>query len=215
MAKNDFQYGGWNYYTPQLARSWHDFARWLHPAMWHVPLESWQWIHLVAAPCNVTRSSGIMTLNSPGGSTLQRRRRLWDDMPWHSPKRPPYWNSTSGFDFDHITAVDMSSAPVYEIVSKSDHPQQKKMTLCGFSRWRISASLDFKGPIMGSLISPCTTFYRSSTDTIALNCLVFFRKSRFFAFWRQTDRQTNRQTNKQTVGQHWCTKPLSMSRAAA
>jgi len=29
-------------------------------------------------------------------------------MPWNSPKRPPYWNSTSGFHFDHITAVDMS-----------------------------------------------------------------------------------------------------------
>jgi len=26
----------------------------------------------------------------------------------NSPKRPPCWNSTSGFDFDHITAVDMS-----------------------------------------------------------------------------------------------------------
>ena len=28
---------------------WHDhdidFARWLHSAMWHVALESWQWIH--------------------------------------------------------------------------------------------------------------------------------------------------------------------------
>ena len=31
-------------------------------------------------------------------------------MPLNSPKRPPYWNySTSGFDFDHIIAVDMSS----------------------------------------------------------------------------------------------------------
>ena len=30
------------------------------------------------------------------------------DMPMSSPKRPPYWNSTSGYDFDHITAVDMS-----------------------------------------------------------------------------------------------------------
>jgi len=29
-------------------------------------------------------------------------------MPLNSPKRPPYWNSTSGFNFDHITAVDMS-----------------------------------------------------------------------------------------------------------
>jgi len=29
-------------------------------------------------------------------------------MPLNSPRHPPYWNSTSGFDFDHITAVDMS-----------------------------------------------------------------------------------------------------------
>ena len=39
--------------------------------------------------------------------------------------------------------------------------------------WWISAILDFRGPIMGSLKSPCTTSYRSSTETIALNCLVF------------------------------------------
>jgi len=54
MAKNDFQYGGWNFYT------------------------------------------------------LQCGKWLWDNMPLNSPKRPPYWNSISGFDFDHITAVDMS-----------------------------------------------------------------------------------------------------------
>ena len=29
----------------------------LHPAMWHVALESWQWIHQVAAPYNVIRGS--------------------------------------------------------------------------------------------------------------------------------------------------------------
>jgi len=29
-------------------------------------------------------------------------------MALNSPKQPPYWNSSSGFDFDHITAVDMS-----------------------------------------------------------------------------------------------------------
>ena len=80
MARNDFQYSGWNYYTLQCG-------------MW-----------------------------------------LWDDMPRNSPKRPPYWNSTSGFDFDHITAVDIHSAPVCEILSKSDHPQQKKMTSRRFSR---------------------------------------------------------------------------------
>ena len=65
------------------------------------------------------------------------------------------------------------SAPVSEILSKSDHPQQKKMASCRFSRWRIQAILDFRGPIMGSLKSPCTTSYRSSIETIALNCLVF------------------------------------------
>ena len=80
---------------------WHDhdidFARWLHPSMWHVAVEPWQWIHqvaapcnvirgsgmtshwirLVAAPCNVTCSSGIMTLSLPGGSTLRCGRWLF------------------------------------------------------------------------------------------------------------------------------------------
>jgi len=49
----------------------------------------------------------------------------------------------------------------------------RKMTSRRFSRWLTSAILDFRGPIMGFLKSPCTTSYRSSTETIALNCLVF------------------------------------------
>ena len=72
----------------------------------------------------------------------------------------------------------------------------KKWRHLDFSRWQISAILDFRGPIMGSLKSPCTTFYRSSIATIALNCLVF-EKIAFFAFWRQTDKQTYRQTGEQ------------------
>jgi len=40
-------------------------------------------------------------------------------------------------------------------------------------RWRISAILDFMGPIMGSWKSPGTTSYRASIWTIALTCLVF------------------------------------------
>ena len=95
-------------------------------------------------------------------------------------------------------------------LSKSDHPRQKKMTSSPFSRWRISAILDFRGPIIGSLQSPCTTSYRFSIETIALNCLVF-EKITFFAFLRQTDKQTD----KRTDGHHRCTKPLSLSRAAA
>jgi len=30
-----------------------------HPVMWHVALGSWQWIHQVAAACNVIRGSGM------------------------------------------------------------------------------------------------------------------------------------------------------------
>ena len=91
------------------------------------------------------------------------------------------------------------SASVSEILSKSDHSRQKKMTSCRFSRWRISAILDFRDPITDSLKSPCTSPYRSSIETIALNCEVF-AKIAFFAFWRQTDRQKNRRTD----GQHQC-----------
>jgi len=80
----------------------------------------------IITPCHVACGTEIMTVNSPSGSTLQCGRWLWDDMPWNSPKRPPYWNSTSGFDFDDITAVDMSFCTSAKLLSKSNHPQQKK-----------------------------------------------------------------------------------------
>jgi len=150
---------------------WHDhdidFSRWLYPATWHVALESWQWIHQVAAPCNVIRGSG-MTCH------------------WIRP-------NVHHIGILHLVSISTTSqqstchsAPVSEILSKSDHAWQKEMPSCRFSRWRISAILDFRDPIMGSLKSQCTTSYRSSIETIALNCLVL-RKSRFFAFWQQTD----------------------------
>jgi len=65
------------------------------------------------------------------------------------------------------------SAPVSKILSKLDHPLQKKMTSYRFSIWRISAILDFRGPVIGSVKSPGTTSCRSSIETTALNCLVF------------------------------------------
>jgi len=73
----------------------------------------------------------------------------------------------------------------------------RKMTSCQFSRWQIAAILNFRGPIMNSLKSLCRTSYRSSIDTIALNCLVFFIENRVFALriWRQTDRRTNGHTD--------------------
>jgi len=45
---------------------------------------------------------------------------------------------------------------------------------------------------MGSLKSPCTTSYRSSIETIALNCLVN-EKIEFFLYFGDTDKQTNEQ----------------------
>ena len=140
---------------------------------------------------------GIVTVNSPSGSTLQSDTWLWDYMPLNSPKRPTYWNSTSGFDFDHIIAVDMSFCTSLRNFIEIVPPR--------FSRWRISAISDFRDPIMGSLKSPSTTSYRSSIETIALNCLVF-EKIAFFAFWRQTDRRTDGHASRM--------KPLSLSRAA-
>jgi len=189
MAKNDFQYGGWNSYTLQysmwlwnhdsefikwqhpamwyVALGWHaiEFNRWQHRAMLHVALESWHWICQVAAPCNVAGGSGITCH-------------------WIRPNVRHIW-------ILHLVSISTispqstcHSAPVSGILSKSDHPRQKNMTSCRFSKWRISAILSF---------NVCTTFYRSSIETITLNCLLF-EKIAFFAFWRQTDRQTNRWT---------------------
>jgi len=89
------------------------------------------------------------------------------------------------------------SVPVCEILSKSDHPQQKKMTSCWFSRWRISAILDFRGPIMGYLKTPCT---RSWMETIALNCFVFEKIAFFLQFGdRQTDEHMDTQTSHEAA----------------
>jgi len=117
------------------------------------------WFRQVTAPCSVACGSGIVTLNLPSGSTLQCDTWLWDDMPLNSPKRPPYWNSTSGFHVHTSPQSTCHSVPVW----------QKKLTSYRFSRWRISAILDCRDPIMGSYI----TSDRSSIETIALNCLVF------------------------------------------
>ena len=67
------------------------------------------------------------------------------------------------------------------------------MTSCRFSRLQISAILDFRDLMMGSLKSKpkYITSYRSSTETI--NCLVIEK----IAFLHLGDRQTNRQTDEQ------------------
>jgi len=168
---------------------------------------SWHWFRQVTAPWNVACGSGIMTvnlpsgstlkcdtwlwddmpLNSPGGSTLQCGRWLWDDMPRNSPKRQPYLNSTSCFDFDHIIAVDMLFGTSLQNFIHIGLPSAEKIDVMSIFKMADLSHLGFRGPIMGSLKSSCTTFYRSSMDTIAVNCLVFW-ENRVFAFLHQDPR---------------------------
>jgi len=157
--------------------------------MWHVALESWQWIHQVAQPCSVIRGSGMTCrwihpvaapCNVAGGSR----------MTWHG-IRP---------NVRHIRILHLVSIFIISPESTSfctslrnfnqiGPPSAEKMTSCRFSRWRISAILNFTDPLMGSLKRPCKqqskwiyirrTFRQmsqcadSSIDTTALNCLVF------------------------------------------
>ena len=86
MAKNDFQYAGWNSCILQCGT-----------------------ITTLISSGDCTRQCGMRLWNRDSEcSTLQCDTWLWDDMPLNSPKRSPYWNSTSGYDFDHIAAVGMS-----------------------------------------------------------------------------------------------------------
>jgi len=187
MAKNHFQYGGWNYCTLQCCTimtlispgdcilqcgMWlwnhHDskFSKWQHLAMWHIALGSWHWIRQVAAPCNVADGSG-MTCHGIRPNVRRIGILHLVSILTISPH-----------------AVDMSFCTSLRNFIQIGPSSAEKMTSCRFSRWRISAILDFTGPIMGSLKSPCTTSY------MALNCLVFEK----IAFLQFGNRQTNRRT---------------------
>ena len=137
--------------------------------------------------CNVPCDSRIVTVNSPSGSTLQCDTWLWDDMPLNSPKRPPYCNSTPGFDFDHITAVDMSFCNSLRHFIQIGPPSAEKNDVMSIFKMADLSHLDFRNPIMGSFKSPGTTSYRSSIETTII-CSIFLHFG---------DRQTNRQTNEQ------------------
>jgi len=87
----------------------------LHPAMWHMALELWQWIHQVTAPCNVIRGSGmtchwirpnvrnIGILHLVSISTHHRSRHAIEFAQTSAILEFYIW-----FPFPHITAVDMS-----------------------------------------------------------------------------------------------------------
>jgi len=158
MAKNDFQYGGWNSYTLRCGMwLWnHDseFTKRQHPAMSYVAL-GWHATEFAQTP-----------------SILEFY--IWFQF-------RPYQCS------QHVILHQSA-----KFLSKSDHPWHQTMTSCRFSRWRISAILDFRGLIMGSLKSPCTTSYIDHGSK-----LLSFWENRVFVCWRRTDRLTDKQTDEQ------------------
>jgi len=110
-----------------VALIWHavEFAWRQHSAMRHIALGSLHWICQVAAPYNVA-----------GGSGMTVCRGI----------RP----NVRHIGILHLVLIltispqsTCHSAPVCETSPKSNHPQQK-MTSCRFSRWRISAILNFR-----------------------------------------------------------------------
>ena len=140
MAKNDFRYGGWNSYTLQCGT--------------------------------------ITTLISSGDCTLQCGMWLWNrDSEFTKWQHPAMWYVALGwhavefaktsailefyiwFPFPHITAVDMSFCTSLRNFVQIGPPSAEKNDVMSILRWRISAILDFRGPIMGSLKSPSTTSY--------------------------------------------------------
>jgi len=98
-------------------------------------------------------------------------------MPLNSPKCLPYWNSTSSFDFDHITAVDMSFCTSLRNFIQVGPPSAEKNDVMS-----IFKMVNFH----------YTGLYRSSIETIALNCLVFEKIACLHFGDRQTDGQSQR-----------------------
>jgi len=178
--KNDFQYAGLNSYSLQCGT-----------------------ITKLISSGNCTLHCGMWLWNRDSEFTKWQHPAMWNvAVGWHAiefAQTSTILEIYIWFPYPHITTVDMSFCTSLRNFIRIRAPSAEKMTSC---RWQISAILDFRGPIMGSLKSPCTTCYRSSIMTIALNCLVF-EKIAFLHFGdRQIDRQPNRQTNRWTAPMH-------------
>jgi len=132
----------------------------------------------------------IMTVISPGDCKLQCGMWLWNhDSEFTKWQHPAMWYVALGWyaiEFAQTLTIlkfyiwfrfRLHHRSRYVVLHQSAkfYPNWTTLsriilTSCRFSRWRISAILDFRGPIIGSLKSPCTTSYRWSIETIALNC---------------------------------------------
>jgi len=179
MAKNDFQYGGygWNSYTLHcgtiMTLSWS-----CHNAGCR------HWFRQVTAPCNV--ACGPWLWNCDSEFTKWQHPAMWYvAVGWHAIEfarwqHPAVWQVALGW---HTIEFTQTSAILefyiwfrFQLHHRSRHvimhqyPEfypirttlfRKKMTSsssCRFSRWRISAILDFRDTIKGPLKSPITTY---------------------------------------------------------
>jgi len=160
----------------------------LHPGC---GTRSWHWFRQVTAPCN----AALWLWNHDSEFTEWQHNAMWYvALWWHAMEFTQTFATLEFYIWFRFWPYRRSRHVILH-QSAQFYPNlttlSRKMTSCRFSRWRISAILDFRGPIIGSLKSPCTTSYRSSIETIALNCLVF-EKILFFLHF--DDRQTNRWT---------------------
>jgi len=142
-----------------VALGWHaiEFAWWQHPAMSHVALESWHWIRQVAAPCSVAGGSGV--------TCHVIRRNVSHIGILH----------LVAISTTYITAVDMSFCTSLLNFIQIGPPLAENMASCRFSRWWISAILDFRDPIIGSLKSPITELPIQVVNT--------HHSSKLLSFW--------------------------------
>jgi len=85
-------------------------------------------------------------------------RWLWDDMPLNSSKRPPYWHSASGFDFDHITTVDMSFCTSLRNFIQVGPPSAEKNDVVSILKMADLNHLGFYGSNNGFFEKPMYDF---------------------------------------------------------
>jgi len=86
--------------------------------------------------------------------TLQCGRWLWDDMLWNSPKHSPYSNSTSGFNLDHITTVDMSFCTSLRNFIHIRPPSAEKNDVMSVNKMADLSPLGFQGSNNGFFEKP-------------------------------------------------------------
>ena len=139
---------------------------------------SWHWFPQVTAPCIVACGSGIMTMNSPSGSTLQCGRCHWI--------RPNVRHigiqllvsiSSISQQWTCHSAICTSLRNFIRIGPAST----EKNDVISIFKMADLRHLVFKGSNNGLIEKPTYDFHPSSIDTIAVNCL-FFEKITFLHF---------------------------------